>query len=110
MALTVLAESWSHVSLIRRVREIRADPELTDIDRIARHYTGSPYAHRGRDSWTAVVEVERWHGWGELAVPGLTQRGASVFGYSFLPGDDKEHAWRRPRAGGRSSGPTATRR
>ena len=68
VALTVLADSWySHVSLIGRVGEIRADPDLADIDRIARHYTGRPYADRERDSWTAVVEVERWHGWGELA-------------------------------------------
>src|SRR5256885_6014656 len=53
VALTVLAKgSWySHVSLIGRVREIRADPDLADIDRIAEHYTGKPYRDRDRDSW-----------------------------------------------------------
>ena len=69
VALTILAEgSWySHVSLIGRVRELRPDPELVDIDRIAEHYTGRPYRDRQRDSWTAVVEVDRWHAWGDLA-------------------------------------------
>lgn len=68
IALTILAESWySHVSLIGRVREIRPDADLADIDRISRHYTGREYRDRDRDSWTAVVEVERWHAWGELA-------------------------------------------
>jgi PPOX class probable F420-dependent enzyme len=69
VALTVLsAESWySHVSLIGRVREIRPDPDLADIDRIAVHYTGMPYRDRLRESWTAIVEVTRWHAWGALA-------------------------------------------
>jgi PPOX class probable F420-dependent enzyme len=69
VALTVLDEAgwYSHVSLIGRVREIRADPGLVDIDRIATHYTGSPYRDRTRDSWTAIVEVRRWHAWGTLA-------------------------------------------
>ncbi len=67
VALTVLdADSWySHVSLVGRVRELRRDPGLADIDRLAEHYTGKPYRDRGRDSWTAIVEVDRWHGWGE---------------------------------------------
>jgi PPOX class probable F420-dependent enzyme len=69
VALTILDEqSWySHVSLIGRVREIRADPGLADIDRLAQHYTGNPYRDRGRDSWTAIVEIGRWHGWGKHA-------------------------------------------
>lgn len=68
VALTILdAEGWhSHVSLIGRVRELRPDPDLADIDRLAARYTGNPYRDRGRDSWTAIVEVERWHGWGKL--------------------------------------------
>jgi PPOX class probable F420-dependent enzyme len=68
VALTVLDErSWySHVSVIGRVSEIRPDPDLTDIDRIARRYTGNAYRDRERDSWTAVVEVRRWHAWGDL--------------------------------------------
>jgi PPOX class probable F420-dependent enzyme len=68
VALTILADDWySHVSLTGRVREIRPDPDLTEIDRISRHYTGRPYPDRDRDSWTAEVQVERWHSWGDLA-------------------------------------------
>lgn len=69
VALTILgAESWyGHVSLIGRVRELRRDPDLADIDRLAGHYTGKPYRDRGRESWTAIVEVERWHRWGRPA-------------------------------------------
>src|SRR3954451_2911436 len=68
VALTVLDEgSWSsHVSRIGRVREIRPDPDLADIDRLATRYTGKPYRDRSRDSWTAIVEVRRWHSWGDL--------------------------------------------
>jgi PPOX class probable F420-dependent enzyme len=65
VALTILmADNWyEHVSLIGHVREIRPDPGLTDIDRIARRYTGREYRDRRRDSWTAVIEVRSWHGW-----------------------------------------------
>jgi PPOX class probable F420-dependent enzyme len=71
VALTVLdAGSWySHVSLIGRVREIRRDPDLADIDRLSRRYRGEPYRDRGRDSWSAIVEVSRWYGWGRLERP-----------------------------------------
>ena len=67
VALTILdADMWyRHVSLVGRVREIRPDPDLEDIDRIARHYTGNGYRDRQRDSWTAVIEVTRWHGWSQ---------------------------------------------
>jgi len=69
VALTILDEGgwYSHVSLIGRVREIRPDPDLADIDRLAERYTGKPYRDRGRDSWTAIVEVTRWHAWGRFA-------------------------------------------
>ena len=69
VALTVLDErSWySHVSLVGRVAEIRPDPGLVDIDRLATHYYGRPHGDRERDSWTAIVEVRRWHSWGNLA-------------------------------------------
>src|SRR3954466_3992418 len=68
VALTVLDDGnwYSHVSLLGRVRELRRDPDLADIDWLARHYTGRPYRDRSRDSWTAVVAVERWHGWGPI--------------------------------------------
>ena len=65
VAVTVLdADSWyAHVSLIGRVSDLRPDPDLADIDRIAKRYTGREYRDRGRDSWTAEVRVLRWHGW-----------------------------------------------
>ncbi|WP_407561346.1 PPOX class F420-dependent oxidoreductase [Streptomyces sp. 184] len=66
VTLTVLAEEewYSHVSLIGRVAELLPDEGLTDIDRLARHYTGNPYPERGRARFSAWIEVDRWHGWG----------------------------------------------
>ena len=67
VALTVLDEDWySHVSLIGRVRELRQDTGLVDIDRISLHYRGEPYGIRDRKRWTTEVDVERWHAWGAL--------------------------------------------
>lgn len=68
ISLTVLdAASWySHLSLVGRVREIRPDPSLADIDRLSWRYDGRPYGDRARDSWTAIAEVTRWHAWGAL--------------------------------------------
>jgi PPOX class probable F420-dependent enzyme len=65
VALTVLVDGdwYKHVSLIGRVRELRRDPDLADIDRLARHYVDRPHGDRNRDSWTAIVQVDRWHGW-----------------------------------------------
>jgi PPOX class probable F420-dependent enzyme len=69
VALTVLgAANWgSHVSLAGRVREIRPDPDLADIDRLAVRYSGRPMGDRTRDSWSAIVELTRWQAWGDLA-------------------------------------------
>ena len=65
VSLTILmADNWyKHVSLIGRVREIRPDPDLVDINRLAQRYTGKNYRDQNRDSWTALVEVRSWHGW-----------------------------------------------
>ncbi len=65
VALTVLdGDAWyRHVSLVGRVREIRADPSLDDIDHLARRYTSHPYRDRQRKSWTAIVVIDRWHAW-----------------------------------------------
>ncbi|MBB2986564.1 PPOX class F420-dependent oxidoreductase [Terracoccus luteus] len=60
------ADWITHVSLQGRVVSLTDDEGLVDIDRIATHYTGRPYAVRDRPRVTAVVEVERWHGWGKL--------------------------------------------
>jgi PPOX class probable F420-dependent enzyme len=57
---------YTHVSLIGRVAEMYDDEGMTDIDRIAGHYTGSPYPNRVNPRVSVWVEVERWHVWGAL--------------------------------------------
>jgi PPOX class probable F420-dependent enzyme len=57
---------YTHVSLIGRVAEMYDDEGMTDIDRIASHYTGSPYPNRVAPRVSVWVEVERWHVWGAL--------------------------------------------
>jgi PPOX class probable F420-dependent enzyme len=65
VSLTVLgAEEWyRHVSLEGRAVRIDPDPELADIDRLSRHYTASPFGHRGQARFSAWIEVEAWHAW-----------------------------------------------
>ncbi|MEU0289985.1 PPOX class F420-dependent oxidoreductase [Streptomyces sp. NPDC006147] len=68
VTLTVLAEDdwYTHVTLLGRVTEMYDDEDLADIDRLSRHYGGSPYPDRERRRVSAWVEVERWHGWGAM--------------------------------------------
>jgi PPOX class probable F420-dependent enzyme len=68
VSLTVLdgADWYTHVSVQGHVAELRDDPDLADIDRISRHYTGQPYPKRDRRRITAWIDVDRWHGWGRL--------------------------------------------
>lgn len=68
VTLTVMDESnwYTHISIIGRVTELRDDPGLVDIDRLAQHYLGDQYPQRDRARITAVIEVDRWHGWGTL--------------------------------------------
>jgi PPOX class probable F420-dependent enzyme len=68
VSLDVLdADGWgTHVGLIGHVEEIYDDQDLADIDRIARHYTGSPFYQRDRGRISAMIVVDGWHGWGEL--------------------------------------------
>jgi PPOX class probable F420-dependent enzyme len=65
VALTVLGDGawYRHVSLIGRVVSITDDPDLADIDRLARRYTGQPFGNRVDQRFSAWVEPERWHGW-----------------------------------------------
>ncbi|MDT3438091.1 PPOX class F420-dependent oxidoreductase [Pseudofrankia sp. BMG5.37] len=65
VSLTVLkADDWyTHVSLQGQVVELKDDPDLVDIDRIATHYTGQPYPDRVRGRVSAWIEVVTWHGW-----------------------------------------------
>lgn len=66
VSLTVLsADDWyTHVSLQGRVSELLDDPDLVDIDRLAKHYTGNQYHVRNRNRVSAWIDIDRWHGWG----------------------------------------------
>jgi len=68
VSITVLDEtSWyTHVSVQGRAVEISADEGLAGIDRICRHYSGEPFSNRSRGRVNAWIEIDRWHGWGEL--------------------------------------------
>ncbi|OFE18969.1 PPOX class F420-dependent enzyme [Humibacillus sp. DSM 29435] len=57
---------YTHISLQGRVASITDDVDLVDIDRISTHYGGGPYPVRDRPRVTVVVEVERFHGWGNM--------------------------------------------
>jgi PPOX class probable F420-dependent enzyme len=72
VALTALkdGEWYTHVSIRGRVVQWRDDPDLTDIDRLSRHYTGNPYRVRDRARVSALIEVEHWHGWGAARAQG----------------------------------------
>jgi PPOX class probable F420-dependent enzyme len=67
VSITVLdGEDWgTHVSIQGRL-ELRDDPDLQDIDEIARHYLGHAYPVRD-PRITGVLEIETWHGWGRFA-------------------------------------------
>ena len=66
VALTVLGDDWyTHVSLLGRAVEVRDDPHLLDVDRLSMRYEGVPYNRRDHPSVSALVEVERWHTWGD---------------------------------------------
>src|SRR4051794_28965965 len=66
VSLTALDEAgwYTHVSVQGRVVAWADDPDLTDIDRLSRHYTGEAYATRDRRRVSAWIQVESWHGWG----------------------------------------------
>ncbi|WP_406312621.1 PPOX class F420-dependent oxidoreductase [Streptosporangium sp. NBC_01639] len=68
VTLTVLdKDGWyTHLSVIGHIADIRDDKDLTDIDRLARQYTGNPYGQRDRDRVSAWIEIDSWHGWGAL--------------------------------------------
>ncbi|MER5220021.1 PPOX class F420-dependent oxidoreductase [Streptomyces flaveus] len=68
VTLTVLDEGnwYTHITLIGRVVEMRDDEGLAGIDRLSRHYGGRPYPQRDRGRVSAWIEIDRWHGWGDL--------------------------------------------
>ncbi len=65
VSLTVLDwEGWHrHVGLLGRIVAIEEDVGLSDIDRLAVHYTGEPFRTRDRRRFSAWVEVAAWHTW-----------------------------------------------
>jgi PPOX class probable F420-dependent enzyme len=68
VSVDVLDESswYTHVSIIGHVDELYEDSDMSDIDRIARHYTGGPYSDRDRRRFSALIAIDSWHGWGSL--------------------------------------------
>ena len=72
VSLTVLdGDDWStHVSVQGRLDDLTDDGDLTDIDRIAIHYTGSPYPNRSRGRVSGWIDIDFWHAWG----PGAKSR------------------------------------
>ncbi|MDQ0746510.1 PPOX class probable F420-dependent enzyme [Streptomyces africanus] len=68
VTLTVLADDnwYTHITLIGRVTEMYDDEDLADIDLLSRRYGGKPYPNRVRPRVSAWIEVDRWHGWGEM--------------------------------------------
>ena len=68
VSLTVVDEGnwYTHVSLIGRVTELREDTGLADIDRLAQHYLGQKYPQRDRRRFSALIDIDQWHGWGSL--------------------------------------------
>jgi PPOX class probable F420-dependent enzyme len=66
VSLTVLAQDawYTHVSLQGRVTSITDDTDLSDIDRLSKHYTGEAYPNRESPRVSARFEIIRWHGWG----------------------------------------------
>jgi PPOX class probable F420-dependent enzyme len=71
VSMTILdtAGWWTHVSIVGRVARISDDPELVDIDRLSSRYTGSPFHDRHNSRVSAWIEVDRWHGWGQVTEP-----------------------------------------
>jgi PPOX class probable F420-dependent enzyme len=65
VSLTVLDEKdwYTHVSFLGTVVDLADDPELVDIDRLSRRYTGRPYRRRDARRVSAWIQPTRWHGW-----------------------------------------------
>jgi PPOX class probable F420-dependent enzyme len=66
VSLTVIGrgDDWyRQVTLRGRVTTLEDDDDLSGIDRISQHYTGSPYARRDQQRVNGWIEVESWYGW-----------------------------------------------
>lgn len=68
IALTVLGDSWyDQLSLLGRAVEVREDTDLADIDGLSRRYLSEPYEPRDYNGISVLVEVDRYHTWGDPA-------------------------------------------
>ena len=68
VALTVLGEDWyNQLSVLGRAVEFRDDEDLADIDGLSHHYLGEPYEDRAYTGVSVLVEIDRWHKWGDPA-------------------------------------------
>ena len=66
VSLTVIdhGDWYTHVTVIGRVTEIYDDQDMADIDALSTQYTGEQYPDRDRPRVSALIEVDRIHGWG----------------------------------------------
>ena len=66
VSLTVIDQGdwYTHVTLIGRVTEMYDDDGLADIDALSRQYTGDQYPDRDRPRVSALIAIDRVHGWG----------------------------------------------
>lgn len=66
VSLTVIDQNdwYTHVTAIGHVTRIYEDDGLADIDALSEHYQGKPYPDRGRPRVSALIEIDRVHGWG----------------------------------------------
>jgi PPOX class probable F420-dependent enzyme len=64
VALTVLGTNtwYRQLTLLGRAVEIVDDPDLEDIDRLSRRYTGQAF-RRNADRVSAWIEIDSWYGW-----------------------------------------------
>jgi PPOX class probable F420-dependent enzyme len=68
VAMTVFGDDmYTSLSVLGSAVEIREDPEFVDIDRLSLRYQGRAYEDRDWRSVSVLVEVERWHAYGEPA-------------------------------------------
>lgn len=69
VALTILGDNWyDHVSIEGRASTIRDDPDLKDFDRLALRYIGKPKPNRSIRVTSVLIDVVRWHAWGNPGV------------------------------------------
>jgi PPOX class probable F420-dependent enzyme len=68
VALTVLGDDWyNQLSILGRAVELREDPDLADVDALSQSYLGEAYEDRAYTGVSVLVEVDRWHTWGDPA-------------------------------------------